>query len=184
MAKKVLILNGSPRINGNTSGLTSAFKKGAEDAGHTVKEYYVANMNINGCKSCYKGTKNPYDPCVIKDDMCKIYPDYFDCDVLVFASPLYYWNISGYLKTVIDRFFGVAECYPGLKNPYKETVLLMVAEGDGFKQSVDWYRAFTSNCGWKNLGEVLCGFVEHPGDIESKANDVLLEAYNLGFNGL
>ena len=50
MAKKVLILNGSPRLNGNTATLSNAFKKGAIDAGHEVKEYFVADMKISGCR--------------------------------------------------------------------------------------------------------------------------------------
>ena len=178
MSKKILILNGSPRQNGNTASLTKAFTKGAEESGNTVTEFFVADMNISGCRSCYKGTKNPYDPCVIKDDMSKIYPEYVDCDVLVLASPLYYWNISSYLKTVFDRFFGVAECYPGLKNPFKETVLIMAAEGDGFEQSIYWYDGMVKNVGWKNIGKILCGFVEHPGDTEGKIE--ISKAYELG----
>lgn len=178
MSKKIVILNGSPRRNGNTSSLTAEFKKGAEESGNAVKEFFLADMNISGCRSCYCGTKNPYDPCVIKDDMGLIYPEYFDCDVLVLASPLYYWNVSSYLKTAFDRFFGVAECYPGLKNPYKETVLIMAAEGDGFEQAEYWYDGMIKNIGWKNIGKVLCGWVEHPGDTRGKKE--LVDAYELG----
>ena len=95
MSKKIIILNGSPRIKGNTSALTSSFRKGAESAGHTVTEFFLDTMNINGCKGCCGGGKDPASPCVQKDDMDKIYPIYKEADIVVLASPLYYWTISG-----------------------------------------------------------------------------------------
>lgn len=178
MAKKILILNGSPRKNGNTSSLTSAFKRGAVESGNEVKEFFIDEMNINGCKSCYRGTKNPYEPCVQKDDMNLIYPEYVDCDVLVLASPLYYWNISSQLKKVFDRFFGVAECFEGLKNPKKDCVLIMAAEGDGFEAAEFWYDKMVGYVGWNNIGKILCPFVEKPGDADGKVE--IEKAYNLG----
>ena len=59
MGKNIIILNGSPRINGNTSALTAAFKRGAEEAGNTVKEFHLSRMKINGCLGCWHGGKNP-----------------------------------------------------------------------------------------------------------------------------
>lgn len=107
MAKQIIILNGSPRKNGNTSELTKAFAKGAQEAGHTVTEFHLGDMNISGCKGCFGGGKNPESPCVQKDDMSKIYPVYKEADIVVLASPLYYWSISGQLKTAFDRLVGV-----------------------------------------------------------------------------
>ena len=57
MSKKIIILNGSPRKAGNTTALTAEFKKGAEEAGNTVTEFFLDDMNINGCKSCFGGGK-------------------------------------------------------------------------------------------------------------------------------
>ena len=59
MGKKIIILNGSPRKSGNTSALTAQFTKGAEEAGNTVTEFFLGEMNINGCKGCFGGGKNP-----------------------------------------------------------------------------------------------------------------------------
>ena len=87
MAKKIVILNGSPRKNGNTTALTDAFKKGVEEAGHTVTEFYLHGMDIRGCMGCWHGGKDPDHPCVQKDDMLKIYPEYRDADIVVLASP-------------------------------------------------------------------------------------------------
>ena len=58
MAKKIVILNGSPRKNGNTSALTAAFQRGAEEAGNTVTEFHLSDMNINGCLGCWGGGKD------------------------------------------------------------------------------------------------------------------------------
>ena len=72
MAKKIIILNGSPRKNGNTSALTAEFKRGAEEAGNTVTEFHLGSMKINGCLGCWHGGKDTDCPCVQKDDMAKI----------------------------------------------------------------------------------------------------------------
>ena len=178
MAKQIIILNGSPRKNGNTSELTKAFAKGAQEAGHTVTEFHLGDMNISGCKGCFGGGKNPESPCVQKDDMSKIYPVYKEADIVVLASPLYYWSINGQLKTAFDRLFAVAECNADYANPVKDSVLLMAGEGYKFEESLYWYDRLEQHIGWKSLGKVLCGGVMNPGDIKEKKE--LQDAYELG----
>ncbi len=126
MAKKIIILNGSPRANGNTAALAAAFRKGAEEAGNSVTEFHLSRMKINGCLGCWSGGKDPEHPCAQRDDMEQICPAYRDSDVVVLASPLYYWFISGFLKNAFDRLVAVAEC-DGYRNPKKESVLIMAA---------------------------------------------------------
>ena len=178
MGKKIIVLNGSPRKNGNTSALVKAFREGAESAGHTVTEFWLGGMKINGCRGCCAGGKNPDSPCVQKDDMEQIYPAYKEADVVVLASPLYYWTISGQLKCAFDRLFAVAECDPSYTNPRKESALLMAAEGNGFEETVYWYDRLMGHIGWKDCGKVLCGGVMAVGDIEGKPE--LEEARRLG----
>lgn len=178
MEKKIIVLNGSPRKNGNTSALVKAFREGAESAGHTVTEFWLGGMKINGCRGCCAGGKNPESPCVQKDDMEQIYPAYKEADVVVLASPLYYWTISGQLKCAFDRLFAVAECDPNYTNPRKESALLMAAEGNGFEETVYWYDRLMGHIGWKDWGKVLCGGVMAVGDIEGKPE--LEEARRLG----
>ena len=178
MGKKIIVLNGSPRKNGNTSALVKAFREGAESAGHTVTEFWLGGMKINGCRGCCAGGKNPESPCVQKDDMEQIYPAYKEADVVVLASPLYYWTISGQLKCAFDRLFAVAECDPNYTNPRKESALLMAAEGNGFEETVYWYDRLMGHIGWKDCGKVLCGGVMAVGDIEGKPE--LEEARKLG----
>lgn len=178
MGKKIVILNGSPRRKGNTAALTAAFTKGAERSGNVVTEFFLDSMDIHGCKGCFGGGKNPESPCVQKDDMDKIYPIYRDADVVVLASPLYYWTISGQLKCTFDRLFAVAECDSDCRNPKKESVLIMAAEGNGFEESIYWYDRLEKHLGWKNLGKVLCSGVMNIDDIKSRKE--LEEAENLG----
>ena len=178
MGKKNIVQNGSPRKNGNTSALVKAFREGAESAGHSVTEFWLDGMNINGCRGCCAGGKNPESPCVQKDDMAQIYLAYKEADVVVLASPLYYWTISGQLKCAFDRLFAVAECDPGYTNPRKESALLMAAEGNGFEETVYWYDRLMGHIGWKDCGKVLCGGVMAVGDNEGTPE--LEEARGLG----
>lgn len=181
MPKKIIILNGSPRLKGNTAALCQAFKDGAEQSGHDVKLFNLQPMKIAGCIGCMKGGKNPASPCVIKDDMDQIYPAYEAADLVVLASPLYYWSISGQLKCAFDRLFAVAECNPEYLNPIKEVVLLMAAEGDtpdNWSAAVNFYESLVSHLQWKDKGRVLAGGVLNPGDIANRP--IVLEAFNLG----
>lgn len=178
MGKRIVVLNGSPRRSGNTSTLVRAFTEGAEGAGHTVTTFFLQDMDIHGCKGCFGGGKNPEHPCVQKDGMDEIYPAYREADVVVLASPLYYWNLSGQLRTAFDRLFAVAECHPNYENPKKECVLLMAAEGDDFKEVELYYDRLMGHLGWTDRGKVLCGGVMAVGDIEGHGD--LDEARALG----
>ena len=107
-------------------------------------------------------------PCVQKDDMTQIYPAYRNADVVVLASPMYYWGISGQLKSAFDRLFAVAELTPNYENPKKDCVLLMAAEGNtesNFAPVRAFYEGLTSHLGWKNIGVVYAGGNMDIGDI-------------------
>jgi multimeric flavodoxin WrbA len=178
MSKKIIILNGSPRKNGNTSALIEELTKGAQEAGHTVTTFFLDSMEIHGCKGCFGGGKNTDSPCVQKDDMDKIYPVYKEADIVVLASPLYYWNLSGQLRTAFDRLFAVAECDPNYRNPQKDAILLMSAEGYGFDDAVRYYKSLMKHLHWRDLGQILAGGVMAVGDIKGKP--ALAEARKLG----
>lgn len=160
MSRKICILNGSPRANGNTKALIESFTKGAEAAGNEVICFDLQKMNIHGCLGCCHGGKDADSPCVQKDDMQKIYPVYKAADVLVLASPMYYWGVSGQLKCAFDRLFAVAELTPNYENPHKDCVFLMSAEGDtdgNFAPVKAFYEGLLDNLSWKNLGIVYAG---------------------------
>lgn len=181
MSKKIVILNGSPRINGNTKGLIEAFTQGATQKGHEVICFDLVKLNIHGCLGCFGGGKDKNSPCVQKDDMLKIYPEYTKADIVVLASPMYYWGFSGQLKCAFDRLFAVAECNPNYENPKKDCILLMASEGDGNENSkpvTDYYHALLEQLQWNNLGSIIAGGVLKIGDI--KGHKALQEAFSLG----
>ncbi len=179
MPKKIVILNGSPRRTGNTSALVKAFTEGAESAGHTVTEFFLDSMNIHGCKGCFGGHSSKECPCVQRDDMNKIYPVVRECDVIVLASPLYYWNMSGQIRTAIDRLFALEEGDGNLLRGHgKASALLMAAEGHGFEDVLVYYNHLMEHLKWNNLGHVLAGGNGDIGDIEGKAE--ISAAYELG----
>ena len=99
---KIIILQGSPNRKGSTSILVEEFTKGAESVGHQVVRFDVDKMNIRSCTGCvacgYEG------PCVQKDDNQIIREAILSADMIVFATPLYYYGMSAQLKTVVDRF--------------------------------------------------------------------------------
>ena len=179
MSKKIVILNGSPRRKGNTSALVRAFTEGAESAGHTVTEFFLDEMNIHGCKGCFGGHSGKDSPCVQKDDMDKVYPAVKESDVIILATPLYYWNMSGQIRTAVDRLFALEEGDGNLlRGQGRASALLMVAEGHGFEDVLLYYDHLMDHLRWKNLGHILAGGNGDIGDIEGKPE--LEKAYVLG----
>lgn len=179
MAKKIVILNGSPRRNGNTSALVQKFTEGTESVGNTVTEFFLDKMDIHGCKGCFGGHSSRECPCVQKDDMSKIYPVVKECDVIVLATPLYYWNMSGQIRTAIDRLFALEEGDGNLLRGHgRASALLMAAEGNGFEDVLTYYDNLMKHLKWKNLGHVLAGGNGDVGDISGKPE--LEQAYELG----
>ena len=154
MNKKIIILNGAARKNGNTAKLVDAFTDGAVSVGNQVKTFYLDGMDIHSCKGCLCADRDSKSPCSQKDDMDQIYAEFENSDVVVFASPVYFWTITGPLKTAADRLYAELEClgYGGFS---KQSVLLMTADGGDYSQAVTWYRTYERNLGWRNLGEVL-----------------------------
>ena len=178
MGKKIVVLNGSPRANGNTAALIDSLRKGAGEAGHAVTEFRLQSMKIGACLGCYGGGKDPDSPCVQKDDMDAIYPAYRAADVVVLASPLYFWTVSGQLKCAFDRLFAVAEGNPGYQSPAKDCVLVMAAEGNEYEEAVYWYSRLMNHLGWTDRGRILAEGVVAPGDVKGKP--ILEEARKLG----
>ncbi len=179
MSKKIVILNGSPRKNGNTSALVKAFTEGAESVGHSVTTFFLDGMDIHGCKGCFGGHSSREYPCVQRDDMVQIYPAVMDSDVVVLATPLYYWNMSGQLRTAVDRLFALEEGDGNLLRGHnRASALLMAAEGHGFEDVLLYYNHLMEHLRWNNLGHVLAGGNGDVGDIEGKPE--LKKAFELG----
>ena len=145
----ILVLNGSPRKNGNTAFLCNAFKEGAEEAGHNVEIVQVGTMNIKGCLACeYCHGKGEGD-CIQKDDMQELYPKLKEADVVVFASAVHYWGFTAQMQAAICRMYapgkpaakqyamllssGSPSVYDGIIYQYKEMLSWFGAEDLGIK---------------------------------------------------
>ena len=102
MSKKVLILSGSPRKGGNSDLLCDEFLRGAREAGHEAEKLRVAEKKIAPCSGCDSCTAHD-GACVHKDDMAEVLQKMIDADVIVLASPVYFYSINAQLKAVIDR---------------------------------------------------------------------------------
>ena len=102
MTLQIVLLQASPNVHGSTSILAEQFTRGAEQAGHSVQRFDVAHMDIRPCTGCvacgYEGN------CVQKDEMQSVRAAILGADMLVFATPLYYYGMAAQLKTVVDRF--------------------------------------------------------------------------------
>ena len=122
--KKVLILSGSPRKGGNSDVLCDEFAKGALSAGNEVEKIRIAEKKISYCTGCYF-CKNSGGRCAINDDMGEILEKILSCDVLVLASPVYFYSICAQLKAVMDR--SVAR-WTEIK--YKEMYYILTAAED------------------------------------------------------
>ena len=101
MSKRILVLSTSPRIGGNSETLADAFIKGAEEAGHETKKICLYDKKIEFCKGCL-GCQTT-GKCILRDDAERIIAQMKAMDVLVFATPIYFYEMSGQMKTLLDR---------------------------------------------------------------------------------
>lgn len=173
--KNILIISSSPRRNGNSQLLCNQFMQGALDKGHHVDMIRIMDQNISYCRACDGCIRNG-GTCILKDDMANILDLYQKADVLVLATPVYFYGISAQMKTFIDR------TYPIWQHLGKKDVYYIISAGLG-EDIVE-----------KSLGD-LNGFVEHLEEYEIKGKlyatnvmdaglvkdqDIYKQAYEMG----
>lgn len=107
MAKKVLVLLGSPRRKGNSAILAEQISRGAKAAKAKVETIYLHGRNIAPCKACFACQKKGSKGCAIRDDMQEIYLKLIEADAWVIASPVYWFTMSAQTKIFMDRCFGL-----------------------------------------------------------------------------
>ena len=174
---KVLVISTSLRKLSNSEILADEFIKGAKDAGAEVEKISLRGRKISyciGCLSCQKTGK-----CVLRDDMDEINQKLHDCDIVVFATPIYYYEMCGQMKTLLDR----ANPLYGSDYHFRKVCFLGTATEDD-EGVAD--RAIEGLCGWIECfekaelsGAVFVGGATDPGSIREKT-DGLKEAYKLG----
>lgn len=123
--KKIVAVTSSPRKNGNSEILAQRFADGAKSAGHEVKFVAVRDIGLKFCTGCLYC--NSHDRCVLDDGMNALYGEFQTADVLVFATPVYYYAVCGQLKTFLDRLNPLFV----RENKFKDVYLLAAAADDG-----------------------------------------------------
>lgn len=176
MGKKVLIISSSPRKSGNSEMLAEAFAKGAREAGHQVDTVYLRQANYSFCKGCMACLKLGH--CVIQDDAREIAAKMHQAQVIVFASPVYYYSVSGQLKTMLDR----SNPLYGSDYAFTQVYLLASAAEDetstpegAIKAIQGWVDCF-DRC--RFVDTIFAGGVTEPGDING--HPALDKAYQAG----
>ena len=175
MCKKVLVLSSSPRKGGNSDTLCDQFIKGAQESGNDVEKIYLRNKRINYCTGC--GTCNLQKPCPQKDDAAEVIDKMVKADVIVLATPVYFYTMSAQMKTLIDR-----SCARYTEITNKEFYFIIAAaENDKamMERTIDGFRGFL-DCleGPLEKGTVYGIGAWKVGEI--KDTPYMQEAYNMG----
>ena len=166
MSKKIVVITGSPRKNGNSFAMTDVFIKAAEEKGHSVTRFDAAAMNVGGChacETCYKTGK----ACSFDDDFNTIAPAILEADAVAFATPVYWYSIPSQIKAVIDKLYSLV--VGGKDYAGKECALIACCEEedmtvlDGVRVPMERTAALLK---WNMVGEVLV-----PGVLEAGAID-------------
>lgn len=153
----IVVLSGSPRKGANTDTMVEAFAETAREAGHTVEVIRVAGKKIAGCLGCqycftHEGT------CVQKDDMTDVIESLKDADMVVFASPIYWFDITAQEKAAIDRLYA----FGATGFPFTKTALLLDSHSEGvYDAAIAMYKSTCAYCKWKDQGIVtISGMTE------------------------
>ena len=175
MCKKVLVLSSSPRKGGNSDTLCDQFIKGAQESGNDVEKIYLRNKRINYCTGC--GTCNLQKPCPQKDDAAEVIDKMVKAEVIVLASPVYFYTISAHLKTLIER-----SCarYTEISNKDFYFIATMAeTEANRIERTFESLRGFT-DCleGPREKGTIAAIGVWQKGEVNDKP--YMQQAYEMG----
>ncbi len=180
MNKKVLVITGSARFEGNSDLMADAFIQGAQAAGNTVTKVEAAKLKLTPCRvcnTCYsKGVA-----CSYQDDFNQIAPFIEEADVIAFATPLYWSSYPAQLKMIIDKFYALCIGQKSVEN--KSSCLLLCGEdNDDFVYSglLDSYKSMANFLKWSDAGQLVMKGVNDKGQI--KDTDGLKKAEELGRN--
>lgn len=166
MSKKIVVITGSPRKNGNSFAMTDTFIRAAQEKGHTVTRFDAALKKVGGCRAC-ETCFSTGKACTFDDDFNTIAPEILEADAVVFTMPVYWYSIPAQIKGVIDRLFSFV--VGGKDIGGKECALIACCEEDdmsvmdGVRIPMERSAALLK---WKMVGEVLIPSVLNAGDIE------------------
>lgn len=189
--KNIIVIQGGGRPKGNTARLAEHFARGAAEAGHHVEIISLLKYEVKGCLGCNACRYGK--PCVQKDSFNDLVPKIKGADLIVFASPLYFWTISAKLKAFIERLYCVAkeDPHPPLgryeRYPVHDCALLMTSADNyfwTFEQAVSYYQfALVNYIGFKDRGMLLAGGCgDTDGGPQISETGYLDDAYEFGKN--
>lgn len=173
---KIVIVNGSPRTEGNTEIMAKEFKRGAEEAGNEVTLINLSGKKVGGCLGCEYCFSHD-GVCVQTDDMPEILKELDTADAVVFAAPIYWYDITAQLKSVIDRMFARAK----IGFHFHKTALLLDSGSDGvYDAAIAQYKAMTGYLEWEDLGIITAPGMSSKGAM--KESPALEKVYQLGLS--
>ncbi|MHA1212716.1 MAG: flavodoxin family protein [Candidatus Heimdallarchaeota archaeon] len=179
---KILIFNGSPRKRGNTSTLIEECVKAIKKAGSEVEVFSLHNMNIGPCKFCDWCKKTNNLSCIQDDDMKTLYPKLIETDVLIFATPIFWFTVTAQMKLFIDRLYAL-DGKDGHALTNKKIAAIMVygdsnAETSGVNNAIAMLEDMRRYLKSENVG-IVHGTAYKLGDA-AKNEKLMKEAYELG----
>ena len=180
MSKNVLIISGSPRKGGNSDLLCDQFLQGAQEAGHQAEKIFLRDKKINYCTGCGVCISNGKKGCAQKDDMAEVLAKMIAADVIVLATPVYFYTMDAQMKTLIDR---TCARYTEIGN--KDFYFIITAADtnqNAMRRTIEGFRGFTEDCleGAQEKGIIYGLGAWQSGDI--KGMPAMAEAYEAGKN--
>ena len=178
MNKNVLVISASPRKGGNSDTLCDEFIRGAQESGNHAEKIFLASKNIKYCIGC--GVCNTTQKCVQKDDMAEILDKMVEADVIVLATPVYFYTMDAQMKTLIDR---TVPRYTEIQN--KDFYFIVAAadtERKLMERTIEGFRGFTQDCltGAREKGIIYGTGAWQAGEI--KGTPAVKQAYEMGRN--
>ena len=144
---KIAVLNGSPKV-GNTAAMVNAFAEGAREAGHEVEILHVGRMKISGCLACEYCHGKGEGTCIQKDDMEKVMPAYKEADMIVYASPIYYFGMTAQISAAIQRVYAIGKPARATKS----ALLLSSGSPDPYSGAIATYKDMLAYTGIEDAG--------------------------------
>lgn len=180
--KNILVLTGSSRLQGNSMLLAKAFVRGAAAAGHTVSVFHSGMTPMSACRHC-DGCWSAGKPCVLEDGFDALWPLLEQAEMLVFCSPLYWYNFSGHIKCAMDRMYPYSRKGRLRDMKVTEAMLLMCGESlfpRSFAGAAEAYRQMLGFRRWTDRGRLFVTGVHEFGDM--KGHRALATAEQMGRN--
>jgi multimeric flavodoxin WrbA len=181
MDKRIVILKGSPRENGNSSSLADRVAEGAQTAGAEVEVFYLHSMDIRACDAC-DTCRETAGACIVKDDMQILYPKLEQAHGIVVASPVYWFTFSAQTKLCIDRWYALEESEGGGLKGKRFGLVMTYGDSDPYNSgAVNAFHTFQDILHYLQgeLVGMVYGSASEPGDVQGQP-DLLQQAYQLG----